>query len=176
MSGQAISHLKLVAAVVCLVVGGGLFFSRLREGNRVGEEGARVWFYDESEKELYQVPRDTIPPHKGLAGARNDGVRAVVAAPKGGTRSASERRIASRQEVPAWATCQRNVQNTKRRLQRRSREWAPLSSWARRQREMNAVKTASNWWSVGPRVERRHCRWWAKDPAQSGKSGVMGQC
>jgi hypothetical protein len=94
VSDQTKSFLKLAAAVMCLVLGGGLLFSRLRDASRVGEEGAQVWYYDESEKEIYPVARDTIPPHKGIGGPKGDGVRAVVAVPKGDAKSPSKRRVA----------------------------------------------------------------------------------
>ena len=94
MSSRTKSLLKLAAVVLCLVVGGGLLFSRVRKASRVGEEGAQVRFYDQSEKQLYPVSRDTIPPHKGIGGTKGDGVRAMVAAPKGDADAPAKRRIA----------------------------------------------------------------------------------
>ena len=61
---------------------------------KTGEEGASVWFYDQSEKQLYEVPRDTIPPDKGIGGPAGDGVRAVVVAFRAEQRDPGKRRIA----------------------------------------------------------------------------------
>jgi hypothetical protein len=83
VSRRTKTFLKLAAAVLCLAAGGVLLFSRVRAASKVGEEGAQVWFYDQSEKRLYPASRDTIPPHRGIGGPKGDGVRAMVAAPKG---------------------------------------------------------------------------------------------
>jgi hypothetical protein len=70
-----------VAALAILVLGAlALAVSRIRAGLATGEEGAAVWFYDQSEKQLYPVPRETIPPHVGIGGPSGDGVRAAVVA------------------------------------------------------------------------------------------------
>ena len=52
------------------------------------------FFYDESEKKLFEASVDSIPPIKGINDDQLDGVRAIVIAPKGRTRDASARRIA----------------------------------------------------------------------------------
>jgi hypothetical protein len=61
---------------------------------KTGEEGATTWFYDQSEKRLYEVPRDTLPPHKGIGGLSGDGVRAVVVAFRAEQSDPRKRRIA----------------------------------------------------------------------------------
>jgi hypothetical protein len=94
MTDQTKSVLKLGVTLLCVIAGGGLLFARLRNATRTGEEGAQIWFYDESEKRLYPAARETIPPHAGVGGVKNDGVHAIVAAPKGETANASLRRIA----------------------------------------------------------------------------------
>ena len=94
MRGETKSLLKLGLTLLCAIAGAGLLFAQLRIATRVGEEDARIWFYDVSEKQLYAAPRDTIPPHSGIGGVKDDGVRAVVAAPKGEGSTASLRRIA----------------------------------------------------------------------------------
>ena len=94
MTGDTKAVLKLGLTLLCVVAGAGLLFARLRNATRVGEEGARIWFYDESEQKLYAVARDTIPPHSGIGGVKGDGVRAVVTAPKGEGNTESLRRIA----------------------------------------------------------------------------------
>jgi len=78
VSAQARTLLKLAAAVVVVVVCVAFFSKRVGGFRKTGEEGATTWFYDQSEKRLYQAPRDTIPPHKGIGGTSGDGVRAVV--------------------------------------------------------------------------------------------------
>src|SRR4029077_343916 len=45
--------------------------------------------------------------------------------------------------------------------------------WAKRQWGIHRAKSSSNWWRVGAAVERSLRSWWAKPPAQSGKSGVI---
>ncbi len=71
------------------------FVSRRVSGLReTGEEGATIWFYDQSERRLYEVPRDTIPPDKGIGGPGGDGVRAVVVAFRAQQSDPSKRRIA----------------------------------------------------------------------------------
>jgi hypothetical protein len=94
VSSQSKVLLKAVAIAALLTAGGALLFRQLREVSRTGEHGARVWFYDLSEKRLYPVARETIPPHQGIGGVKGDGVRAVVVAPKGKGDSVTARRIA----------------------------------------------------------------------------------
>lgn len=80
MNAQVKSFLKLAFAVALAAAAIALVISRVRAFARSGEEGARVWFYDQSEKRLYAVPSDTIPPHPGIGGKGGDGVRAFVVA------------------------------------------------------------------------------------------------
>ena len=49
-----------------------------------GESQARVWFYDQSERRLYAMPRSAIPPDAGVGGESGDGVLAIVVASEGG--------------------------------------------------------------------------------------------
>jgi hypothetical protein len=42
--------------------------------------GARIYFYDLSEKKLYPVARDSFAPEKGVGGDAGDGVEAIVVA------------------------------------------------------------------------------------------------
>ena len=80
----------LVLALVALA-----FVSKQVGGCRkTGEEGATTWFYDQSEKRLYEVSRNTIPPHKGIGGPSGDGVRAVVVAFRAEQGGPRKRRIA----------------------------------------------------------------------------------
>jgi hypothetical protein len=72
--------LKMALAVVLAGAAVGLVIQRVGAFARSGEEGARVWFYDQSERRLYAVPSDTLPPHEGIGGKSGDGVRAIAVA------------------------------------------------------------------------------------------------
>ena len=80
MSPQARTFLRFAAAMVLALVAVAFVSKQVSGCRKTGEEGASIWFYDQSEKRLYAVPRDTIPPHKGIGGPNGDGVRAVVMA------------------------------------------------------------------------------------------------
>ena len=71
----AIKNIAIIAALLGLA---GYGIVRSRDALRTGEEGAKIWFYDESEKRLYAAPSAAIPPHKGIGGESGDGVRAIV--------------------------------------------------------------------------------------------------
>ena len=86
--------LKVATAVILAAVGVGFIASHLHAAWRSGEECAKVWFYDQSEKRLYEAPRDTVPPDKGIGGPSEDGVRAVVVAFRGEQSDLHKRRIA----------------------------------------------------------------------------------
>jgi hypothetical protein len=94
MSSQARTCLKLAVAVALAIVAVAFVSKRVGGFRKTGEEGAAIWFYDQSEKRLYEVPRDTIPPHKGIGGPSGDGVRAVVVAFRSQQSDPSKRRIA----------------------------------------------------------------------------------
>jgi hypothetical protein len=94
MSAQARTFPKLAAAVALALVAVAVVSQRVGGCRKTGEEGAAVWFYDQSEKRLYEVPRDTIPPHKGIGGRNGDGVRAVVVASRAEQSDPRRRRIA----------------------------------------------------------------------------------
>ncbi|MDX2133043.1 MAG: hypothetical protein SFY69_13430 [Planctomycetota bacterium] len=85
---------KVSIAIAALSVAGVFAASHLRRAAASGEDGLQAWFFDESEQRLYTVPRDTLPPHAGVGGAANDGVRAVVVACRDACQDASARRIA----------------------------------------------------------------------------------
>lgn len=78
MNSKIKDTLKITGALVILVVGVGFLIARGGAFFRSGEDGTKVWFYDESEKELYSVANGTIPPQKGIGGKSGDGVRAIV--------------------------------------------------------------------------------------------------
>ncbi len=82
---------RIVVSVLAIAGAGVVIWTR-----GMGDGGSQTpeWFYDLSEKRLYAVPRGTIPPHRGIGGAADDGVRAVVVACKGSCGDASARRIA----------------------------------------------------------------------------------
>jgi hypothetical protein len=86
--------LKIAAAVALTVVALAMVGQRVNRLRKTGEEGAAVWFYDLSEKRLYMVPRETVPPDAGIGGPKGDGVRAVVVAFRGEQGDPGKRRIA----------------------------------------------------------------------------------
>jgi hypothetical protein len=94
VSDRTTNILKAAGIGALLVVAAAFVVSRIGRAGRSGEDGLTVWFYDESERELYAAPRDTIPPHEGVGGATGDGVRAVVVACPGAEQDAAKRKIA----------------------------------------------------------------------------------
>lgn len=92
--------LRLTAAVSLAAVAVVFVGRRIGGLRESGEEGATVWFYDQSERRLYEVPRDTIPPHRGIGGPEGDGVRAVVVAFRGEEADPARRRIAYLETLP----------------------------------------------------------------------------
>ena len=94
MNPRLKSWLQL-AAVLLLVAGAiGFVLNRSAAFRRSGEENARVWFYDESEKRLYAAAVDILPPDKGVGGKKNDGVRAFVVRLAGASKDPRSLRIA----------------------------------------------------------------------------------
>ncbi len=83
--------IKVGVAAVALVGAGVVIWSRLASDDA---GAAPVYFYDVSEKQLYAVPKDSVPPLAGLGGAADDGVRAYVIACKGDCGDVSKRKIA----------------------------------------------------------------------------------
>lgn len=94
MTERSTTILKASVAGVLLTAAVVVGVSRVRSSLASGEEGAHSYFYDQSEKKLYTVPRDTLPPHDGIGGTSGDGVRAVVVAPRDRTMDPAKRRIA----------------------------------------------------------------------------------
>jgi len=94
MSLQVRTLLKLVSAVALAVVAVAFVSKRVGGFRKTGEEGATTWFYDLSEKRLYEAPRETIPPHEGVGGPSGDGVRAIVVAFRSDQSDPGKRRIA----------------------------------------------------------------------------------
>lgn len=94
MSFRSKTIIKLSAAAGLAVVAVATAISKIHHLTATGEEGLQVWFYDQSEAVLYTVPRGTVPPHEGVGGDKNDGVRAVVVAGRDECSDRSKRRIA----------------------------------------------------------------------------------
>ena len=94
MSPQAGSFLKVAVAAALAIVAVAFVSKRVGGFRKTGEEGSTIWFYDQSERRLYEVPGDTIPPDKGIGGPGGDGVRAVVVAFRAQQSDPSKRRIA----------------------------------------------------------------------------------
>ncbi|HUN81640.1 MAG TPA: hypothetical protein VMV81_09050 [Phycisphaerae bacterium] len=86
-----LKHLGIGILAICAI---GMALHQLRGFLSKGEEEARVWFFDQSEKKLYAMPRETVPPDVGIGGERDDGVRAMVVAERGEDGSTKNRRIA----------------------------------------------------------------------------------
>ena len=83
--------LKLVVAL--LLIGGAAFMmvGFFRHSSDVVE---KTFFYDLSEKKLFAVSREELPPIRGLNDAEEDAVRAVVIAPNGNPDDKAHRKIA----------------------------------------------------------------------------------
>jgi hypothetical protein len=94
MTATTKTIIKMAATGGLLAVAVAMTISRMPYLTAIGEEGLQVWFYDQSEHELYTVPRETIPPHKGVGGKKNDGVKAIVVAGRGDCDDPQKRRIA----------------------------------------------------------------------------------
>ena len=94
MNPQTKVQLKLAGAVLLAVAGIAWVTARINSACRTGEENSLVWFYDQSEQRLYPAASDLIPPHRGVGGNKNDGVRAVVVAFRGEQADPHKRRIA----------------------------------------------------------------------------------
>lgn len=94
VSPQTQTLLKLAAAIALAIAAMAFVGKRIGGFRKTGEAAATTWFYDQSEKRLYEVPRDTIPPHKGIGGLSGDGVRAVVVAFRAERSDPGKRRIA----------------------------------------------------------------------------------
>lgn len=85
---------KLMVLGILAVIAVAFVITRVGGYRKTGEEGASVWFYDQSEKRLYKVSKNTVPPDKGIGGLSGDGVRAVVVAFREEQNNATKRRIA----------------------------------------------------------------------------------
>jgi hypothetical protein len=94
MAPQLKSLPKLAAAVLLAAVAAGFVINRLNSARAAGDRDGQVWFYDESERRLYSVPNDTLPPHKGIGGRKDDGVRAIAVAFRGNQSDPRKPRIA----------------------------------------------------------------------------------
>jgi hypothetical protein len=94
MPTSARTILKVTGVGGLLVVAAATAASRLHRWPATGEEGLQVWYYDQSARALYAVPRDTVPPHCGVGGEKNDGVKAMVVAGHGECADRQKRRIA----------------------------------------------------------------------------------
>lgn len=82
-----------VAAAGLAIIGAGTLAAR-QFMKPSGEEGLKGWFYDESEKELFQAAVHSAPPIAGIGGTKGDGARAIIVACKGECGDKSKFRIA----------------------------------------------------------------------------------
>src|SRR5690242_6993181 len=81
---------RFVLAVVLLGAAGFLLVRSLKGKEAISEQ---TFFYDLSEKRLFPASREALPPIRGLSGAQEDAVRAVVIAPAN-SKERANRRIA----------------------------------------------------------------------------------
>jgi hypothetical protein len=94
MTSRTKTIIKLTVVGGLLAVAVAMGIAQMRRFSATGEEALQTWYYDLSEGKLYTVPRDTTPPHKGIGGEKNDGVRTVVVADHGECDDSRKRRIA----------------------------------------------------------------------------------
>jgi len=87
-------YLKIVTATAFVGIAGWLLVSGFRNLSPHDDSHARVWFYNESEKKLYSMPVNTVPPDKGIGGPTGDGYRAIVVGFTGYKHDKSKRKIA----------------------------------------------------------------------------------
>jgi hypothetical protein len=72
------NSLKMAGIGIAMLAAVGFAISRGSVFWKTGEDQAKAWFYDLSEKKLYAAPINCIPPHAGIGGKRGDGARAMV--------------------------------------------------------------------------------------------------
>jgi hypothetical protein len=82
---------KLVVALALLGCAAFVLVGFFRHGSGIVE---KTFFYDLSEKKLFAVSRDALPPIRGLNDAEEDAVRAIVIAPNGNPDDKAHRKIA----------------------------------------------------------------------------------
>lgn len=94
MNPAASSWLKFAGATAVAALGLWFLGARALQATRDGEEGLKVWFYDESEQRLYPRSADTVPPDDGVGGRAGDGFKAVVVRLRGPVGQPGEPRVA----------------------------------------------------------------------------------
>jgi len=85
------NSLKLALAVALLGAASCMLARSLRRDSGVVEQ---TFFYDLSEKKLFAVSREALPPIRGLNDAQEDAVRAVVISISGNPKDKASRKIA----------------------------------------------------------------------------------
>jgi hypothetical protein len=83
--------IKLIVALALLGGASFMFVGFFRHNSGVVE---KAFFYDLSEKKLFAVSREELPPIRGLNDAEEDAVRAVVIAPNGNPDDKAHQKIA----------------------------------------------------------------------------------
>jgi hypothetical protein len=94
VNANAIANLKILGGLAALGVFACIVVYEIRGISHHHDRQNMVWFYDESEKELYQMPVTTISPDRGIGGSSGDGYRAVVVGFTGYKHDKSRRKIA----------------------------------------------------------------------------------
>jgi hypothetical protein len=82
---------KLIIAVLLLAAAGFIFYRFFTQDSGISEQ---TFFYDQSEKKLFSVSREELPPIRGLDNPEEDAVRAVVIAVNGNAKDKKNRKIA----------------------------------------------------------------------------------
>jgi len=86
-----LNALKLPLAIALLAGAVFMFVRFLRQDSGIPE---KTFFYDLSEKKLFAMSREALPPIRGLKSAEEVGVRAVVIATNGKPEDKAHRKIA----------------------------------------------------------------------------------
>jgi hypothetical protein len=146
---------KLILAVLLLGLAAGL---GLRFFQREGSRTDRAFFYDLSERKLFSGPRNAVPPIRGVDGAEEDAVRAMVISTNGNPADPAGRMIAYLEKYSAelkremeaarasgGSPAMGRAEAQAHRLVQRpgDSEWYPMSS-------PEAERIVSAWLTAGP--------------------------
>ena len=136
MTPEMKTILKITLSGGLFVAAVGMGVARFRDFSRTGEQGACIWFYNEGKRELYAVPRDTIPPDNGK------GVRAiVVACPK----------EPSKQQIAYLETYTPEYQQLLEGIRAAQAAGEPMANRFRRARADSTTRTRwSGGWTIRP--------------------------
>ncbi len=165
---------RATVAAGLATLGAWFLVHQVRESNQVGEDRIQVWFYDESEKRLYPMPRETIPPDRGVGGIPGDGFRAVVIANRGEEKDPSKRRIAYletytpalRERVRAMQTSKSAKKFSGKRDLAWDSEFVQANTLVRRLSD-------GKWHSAASPTGRQILTEWSRKPDSSGRLPIL---